>query len=452
MSGETLVAGLGKSGQSALHFLAAQGVAIRAADSRFTPPGLDELRTQLPELPVDLGPFDDELFCSVERIVLSPGISRWHPGIEQAAAAGVEIIGDVELFARHVKGAVIAITGSNGKSTVTTLVAQMAADAGIDVRVGGNLGTPILDLLNGEPAQLYVVELSSFQLETTRSLRPLAAVVLNVSPDHMDRYRDFAHYAQTKGSIYDGAARVVYPYYEQWVNAWVHQSRYQQPKLAYGVDQPEGDVLYGVVDDQEASWLYRGSERLLPVTELKIAGKHNWGNALAALALGEAADIPLESMVGTLRRFRGLSHRTEWIMEWEEVRWVNDSKGTNVGAAMAAIEGLSIGAAGKIIWIGGGQGKGADFTPLRPLAERHIRTAILMGEDREEIAAALGDVVVLQRVSDIDEAVAVAGRTAQSGDTVLLSPACASFDQFSGFEARGDAFKASVSAWVGERS
>ncbi len=309
----TLVVGLGKSGVATLRFLAAHGVALQAADSRLQPPGLEAIQTAFPELPISLGPLDEKLLCSVERIVLSPGISLWDPEIQQAEDAGVEVVGDVELFARLCPSPVIAITGSNGKSTVTTLVAEMAAEAGIRVAAGGNLGTPVLELLQ-QAADLYVVELSSFQLETTESLQAVAAVVLNVSPDHMDRYRDLQHYAETKGKIYHHAVHRIVPLDEHWVQEWVEQQGYGEgEQISYGAVEPVDQQSYGLCQHQGGTWFCKGDEYLLPVDALRIAGRHNQSNALAALALGEAAGIPLQPMLETLKRFSGLPHRTEWV-------------------------------------------------------------------------------------------------------------------------------------------
>jgi UDP-N-acetylmuramoylalanine--D-glutamate ligase len=443
----TLIVGLGKSGQSALRYLHAAGVTLEAADTRTTL-DLATLRAHYPGLKITLGPLQPQQLCRFERIVLSPGLSRWHPAVEQAAAAGVEVVGDVELFARLVQAPVVAITGTNGKSTVTTLVAQMAADAGLQVRVGGNLGTPVLELLQGVAAELYVVELSSFQLETTDSLMASAAVVLNIAPDHMDRYRSLHHYAETKMKLCHQSRHRVLPVDDPGVQQW----RADHPQscagaIGYGLGD-SGDSRWHLQSVSGEPWIARQAEPLLPVAALRLAGRHNWSNVLAALALGEAVALPLSSMLQTLQAFTGLPHRTEWVAESDGVRWINDSKGTNVGAAEAAISGLAA-AEGKIIWIAGGQGKGGDFSALRPLARAWMRSAVLMGEDREQIAAVLKGVVPIYRVENMVEAVTVAAAKAEAGDTVLLSPACASFDQFSGFEARGEAFRAAVRGVLG---
>ncbi len=452
----TLVVGLGKSGQSVLRFLSSHGAPLQAADTRQGPPGLSRLQQQYPNLEISLGPLEGTLLESVERIVLSPGISRWDPAIQQAVAAGVEVVGDVELFARVATAPVVAITGSNGKSTVTTLVAAMAERGGMEARAGGNLGTPVLDLLGEKEPGLYVVELSSFQLETTDSLAPEAAVVLNVSPDHMDRYSTLDHYAETKGSIYSRAAHRIYQHGDGWP-ARLAAGGGSASLYPYGLERPVNGKAYGICrgdSPQKGGWICRGGELLIPLDKVKIRGRHNHANALASLALGDAVGIPVAAMVETLQSFGGLPHRTEWIAERHGVQWINDSKGTNVGATEAAILGLQseirIGEQ-RIVLIAGGEGKGADFSPLRSLAGNLLRAVVLLGEDAPLIADSLGDTVPITLVDHMEDAVRAAERVARSGDTVLLSPACASFDMFSGFEARGDAFRQAVHDLAGGR-
>ncbi|MBT3197025.1 MAG: UDP-N-acetylmuramoyl-L-alanine--D-glutamate ligase [Gammaproteobacteria bacterium] len=450
----TLVLGLGKSGQSVIRHLSRQGVPLSAADTRNNPPGLDRIVQQFPGLSLHLGPLEQALLCAVERIVLSPGISYYHPALQAAIRAGVEVVSDVELFAREVSAPVVAITGSNGKSTVTTLVAEMAAAAGMAVRAGGNLGTPALDLLQPPAVDLYVIELSSFQLESIKSLAPAAAVVLNVSADHLDRYQDLSHYAAVKGRIYQHAECLIYAaddplvvgLMEQFGNPSADRYPYYQTlstggKPGYGV----GDELNG------GGGISRAGEPWMAIESIRMVGHHNRMNAVAALTLGAAVGLPESSMVETLQRFSGLPHRTEWVAELQGVGWVNDSKGTNVGATEAALAGLSSPAvAEKIVWIAGGQGKGADFSPLRSLVAERVRAVVLMGEDATTIAAALGSVVPLHYAKDMMEAVRIAHAIARPGDTVLLSPACASFDQYSGFEARGLAFVTALERLKGE--
>ncbi len=449
---KTLVVGLGHSGQAVLHFLAGLGVAVAAADTR-SDLDIDPLRSRYPALEITLGPLEAAFLSGFERIVLSPGVSRWHPAVEAAAHAGVEVVGDIELFSWLVDVPIVAITGSNGKSTVTTLVAEMAAKAGVAVRAGGNLGTPVMELLQEKLPELYVLELSSFQLESVHHFSAAAAVVLNISPDHLDRYRDLDHYAETKMRIYHRAVHSVLATDDLWIERWLErrlQSGLEPPEsiTRFGLDVPQAGQ-FGISLYAAEPWLFQGEEALLPVSAMKMKGEHSWRNALAALALGDAVGLPRTPMLEVLQTFVGLPHRTEWLGEHAGVGWINDSKGTNVGATEAAIAGLSASLNGKLIWIAGGQGKGADFSPLRSWVEAQVRCAVLLGEDRQKIAAALGGVVPVQYAAGMEEAVAVATACAQPGDTVLLSPACASFDQFTGFEARGDAFRHALSEQLG---
>jgi UDP-N-acetylmuramoylalanine--D-glutamate ligase len=430
-----LVVGLGKTGLSCARFLARRGLEVAVVDSRARPPGLEELRTEFPEMEIATGAFEDELMDAAEVLVVSPGISVKEPAIAAARDRGAQVVGDVELFARLAKAPVIAITGSNGKSTVTTLVGEMARAAGRKVGVGGNIGTPVLELLDGD-YELYVLELSSFQLETTYSLQPQASVVLNVSPDHMDRYASEAEYAAAKRSIYRGEGVVVINEDDPVVLEMAEPGR---KVVGFTIEEAEDD-LYGLRYADDQLWLAKGETRLIATEELKIPGKHNIANALAALALGEAAGLPMEAMLATLRSFPGLPHRTQWVAEVGGVNWYNDSKGTNVGATVAAIEGLE----GWLVLIAGGDGKGADFTPLRPAVADKVREVILIGRDAPAIAAAVEGATEVRYAEDMDDAVRQAAAVAREGDSVLLSPACASFDMFKNYEQRGEVFMAAV--------
>ena len=436
----TLVVGLGKTGLSCARFLAAKGVPVAVTDSRTNPPGLNDLRKEFSQVECSVGGFDANLFDWADRLVVSPGVAIDNPLIIAAHERGVDIIGDVELFAQLAQAPIVAITGSNGKSTVTTLVAEMVKAAGKQVLVGGNIGTPVLEFLEQPVPDFYVLELSSFQLETTRSLDAVAAVVLNVSPDHMDRYHDLAHYAGSKQRIYGvkGCGHGVMVVNRD--DAIVMSMQDQQRKtISFGLDKADGQD-FGRIRYQDEIWLARGQEPLLPVDELRIAGEHNQANALAALALGDQIGLPMIAMLNALREFKGLPHRTQWVADINSVSWFNDSKGTNVGATISAIRGFTQ----PVVLIAGGQGKGADFSSLREAVTEKVRAVILFGEDAQLIEAALANTVLLHRVLNLDEAVLKAHAIAQPGDVVLLSPACASFDMFSGFEARGDAFMNAV--------
>lgn len=444
LQGKTLIVGLGKTGLSCARYLAAQGVSLAMTDSRESPPGLEALRQELPDMALFLGGFQAEVFEAASRLVVSPGLSLDHPLIQAAKQRGVEVIGDVELFARAVSAPVIAITGSNGKSTVTSLLGEMARTAGIKVAVGGNLGEPALDLLDDD-VELYILELSSFQLESTFSLKLRAAVVLNVSADHMDRYRDLDDYAETKAKVYHQAEIRVINRDDPIVMKMVDD---QSSPLGFTLNSPEGSD-FGLHELDGVIWLSEGHSPLMPVSELRIPGRHNYANALAALALGSAAGLAQNDMLAALRIFKGLPHRTQWVADKQGLRWFNDSKGTNVGATISALLGLHPEQGdSRTVLIAGGDCKGADFADLVPVVEQTARGVVLIGRDAPELSAVLEGHVALVDAGSMTEAVAEAYKLARSGDRVLLSPACASFDMFNNFEARGDAFIEAVEAFT----
>lgn len=436
----TVVVGLGQTGEACVRFLHRRGIAVAATDSRRRPPGASKVHDLDPAIPLHLGGFDATLLADAAEIVVSPGVSLEEPALRQARLCGVPVISEIELFARQARAPVVAITGSNGKSTVTTLVGEMAGEAGKRAGVGGNLGTPALDLLDDPEPDLYVLELSSFQLETTHSLSPAAAVVLNVSADHMDRHGDVETYAAIKARVYHGDGVMVVNRDDARVAAMARRGRAVRP---FGLAAPSQEG-YGILRSGGRDWLARDRDALLPVDSLALQGRHNQLNALAALALAESVGLPSDACLRVLQRFTGLPHRMQWLGDRAGLRWINDSKATNVGAALAAVEGLD----GPLVLIAGGQGKGADFTPLvEPLA-RKARAVVLVGDDAPILARALGDRVPQVRARDMDDAVARACEVAQVGDTVLLSPACASFDQYAGYEARGRAFADAVGRLV----
>jgi UDP-N-acetylmuramoylalanine--D-glutamate ligase len=437
---KTLVVGLGQTGLSVAHHLQVRGIAFAVVDSRENPPGKDELLGKFPQAPYAFGAFAQAgtLFAQAETLVVSPGIAVSTPEICTARERGAAIIGDIELFVREAKAPVVAITGSNGKSSVTTLVDLMAQTAGMRSYAGGNLGFAALDLLEQPVPDLYVMELSSFQLETTQSLRAVSAVVLNVSEDHMDRYDSYADYAAAKQVVYQYCGCAVVNRGDPVVMAMLVDT-VQGDVVSFGLDEP-AEGQYGIREEGGKRWLAKGETLLLAVDETKLPGEHNYANALASLALGEAAGIPLEGMLVALREFTGLPHRTQWVRERHGVHWYNDSKGTNVGATLAALAGLP----GKTVLIAGGQGKGADFSPLRDVAADKARALVLIGEDRAQIAAVVQGRAAYVFAADMQEAVDIAADLAQPGDNVLLSPACASFDMFKGYGHRGDVFSACV--------
>ena len=434
----SVVVGLGKTGASLVRYLAKRGDQVSATDSRRAPPGLAELGDLAAGVELRLGGFDLSLLEGASRLLMSPGVSLNEPIARAARERGIDVLGDVELFAREVKAPVIGITGTNGKSTVTTLVARMAAAAGRRVLAGGNLGEPALDLLEQPQPDLYVLELSSFQLETTASLVLQAAVVLNVSADHLDRYPSIEAYARAKGRIFALAQAVVLNADDPWVMAMRDQAGDAARTVTFSIERDDAD--FSLLRADGKVFLARGREALLDVQRMKISGLHNAANALAALALGEAAGLPMPAMLAALESFPGLPHRSSWVADVAGVRYVDDSKGTNVGATTAAVAGMT----GPLVMIAGGEGKGQDFAPLAEAFRGKVREAVLIGKDAPAIAAALEGVCAIRNAASMEDAVAQATRGARPGDTVLLSPACASFDMFRNYGHRGDVFAAAV--------
>ncbi len=436
-----IVVGLGKSGMSLVRFLANRGTSFAVADTRENPPELATLKRDYPHVEVRCGELDVEFLCRADELYVSPGLALATPALQAAAARGVKLSGDIELFARNAKAPIVAISGSNAKSTVTTLVGEMAAAAGKRVAVGGNLGTPALDLL-ADDVELYVLELSSFQLETTDQLNAEVATVLNVSEDHMDRYSGLPAYHLAKHRIFRGARQVVVNRQDALTRPLMGEGL---PCWTFGLNKPDFKA-FGLREENGEKYLAFQFDNLMPVRELKIRGAHNQANALAALALGHAVGLPFEAMLESLRTFAGLAHRCQWLRERDGVTWYDDSKATNVGAALAAIEGLGADIAGKLVLVAGGDGKGADFSALRAPVAAHCRAVVLLGRDAERLAEALGDAVPLIRVKTLEEAVQQCTALAEVGDSVLLSPACASLDMFKNFEERGRLFAQAVEA------
>ncbi|MCO7543880.1 UDP-N-acetylmuramoyl-L-alanine--D-glutamate ligase [Pseudomonas nitrititolerans] len=426
---------------SVVRHLARRGQPFAVADTRANPPELATLQAQYPHVEVRCGELDVEFLCRASELLVSPGLALSTPALQEAAARGVKLSGDIELFAREARAPIIAITGSNAKSTVTTLVGEMAQAAGRKVAVGGNLGTPALDLLS-EDVELYVLELSSFQLETTEQLNAEVATCLNVSEDHMDRYAGLPAYHQAKHRIFRGARQVVINRDDRLSRPLVGE---EVPVWSFGLGKPDFKG-FGLVEENGEKHLAFQFEALMPARELKMRGAHNQSNALAALALGHAVGLPFAAMLQTLRTFAGLSHRCQWVGERAGVSYYDDSKATNVGAALAAIGGLGADIDGKLVLIAGGDGKGADFSALREPIGRHCREVILLGRDAGRLACTLQGAVALKQVQGLEEAVQRAAECALPGDAVLLSPACASLDMFKNFEERGRRFAAAVEA------
>lgn len=426
-----IVLGLGATGLSVVRYFSAQGITPLVMDSRRQPPGQDRLKAEFPGVELICGGFDCRYLVQASQIIISPGIAVDTPEVRAALDMGIEVIGDVELFARAIADrppCVLAITGSNGKSTVTTLVGEMAMAAGISVGVGGNIGLPALDLLR-EPAELYVLELSSFQLETTHSLNCIAGTSLNISEDHMDRYSDLESYRQAKLRLYQQSRISLF-------NRDDLQTQPTEPRNqnSFALTAPTSDE-WGVLDGK----IVRGTSSIMAVEDVALIGSHNLANVIAAMALADAANIERSAMVQVAKTFTGLAHRCELVDVKQGVTYINDSKATNVGATVAALQGLSE-HLGDIILIAGGDGKGADFEPLVEVFN-NVTHLITLGRDGGKIAALKQDSI---QVNSMAEAVIEAAKLATSGDIVLLSPACASLDMYSNFMARGDDFRAQV--------
>ena len=451
---KALVLGLGDTGLSMAKWLTRRGAIVQVADTRAVPPRLVELRRSLPGVSAACGPFREESFAGVDLIAISPGVPLAEPHVQRAITAGARALGDIELFARAVAAPgvkIIAVTGTNGKSTVTSLVGSMAKAAGADCEVAGNIGPAVLDALMrredaGRAPGLWVLELSSFQLETTHSLAADAATVLNISEDHLDRYRSVGDYANAKARIFAGAGTQVLNRSDPRSLAMALPGR---STITFGLDAPRRDEDWGLVDQGGEPWLAQGASALLAVREMKLAGLHNAANALAALALCRALGLPLDPLLGTLRAFKGLPHRVELVGDGGGVRWYDDSKGTNVGSTVAALAGLAQGEK-KVILIAGGDGKGQDFSPLKDAVARSARALVLIGRDAPLIEAAVaGAEVPIHRAGSMDEAVTLAARAALPGDAVVLSPACASFDMFRDYKHRGQVFQLAVEKRLG---
>lgn len=431
------VIGTGITGLSVARFLAAKQQAFVLLDTRTNPPNLEKIRQEFPGVTIECGELQSETLLACAEIIVSPGVSVATPAIEQAKNSGIPVVGDIELFVRYAKAPIVAITGSNAKSTVTTLVGEMAKAAGIKVAVGGNLGTPALELLD-DAIELYVMELSSFQLETVTKLNAKVATILNISADHLDRYESMRAYILAKLRIYFGAERIV-------VN---RNDVLTHPPLAAGVKPTyfggNADFgSFGLIKENNEEYLAKNLTPLMPARELKIRGRHNVDNALAALALGDGAGIPMNAMLDALRSFKGLKHRCEFVAEKNGVEFYNDSKGTNIGATLAAVNGLARDPH-QLIVILGGEGKGQDFTELAPALKAINAHVVLIGRDAPLIEQALQQVTTITHAVSLQDAVNKSFAIANNGDAVLLSPACASFDMFKNYEDRGEKFCAAV--------
>lgn len=427
------VIGTGITGLSVARFLAQQKQAFVWLDTRIAPPNIDSIRAEFSDVKIELGELNSETLLCCEEIIVSPGISVETPAIAAAKKAGIPVVGDIELFVRYAKAPLVAITGSNAKSTVTTLVGEMAVTAGIKVAVGGNLGTPALELLRDD-IELYVMELSSFQLETVTKLNAKVATILNISADHLDRYADMRAYILAKLRVYFGAENIVVNRHD----VLTHPPLAANTKPVYFGGKADFGA-FGLIEEGNEIYLAKNLTALMSASELKIRGKHNIDNALAALALGSAAGIPIAPMIATLKSFRGLPHRCEFVDIKDGIEFYNDSKGTNIGATVAAIAGLARDPA-QLIVILGGEGKGQDFNELKPVLENNNCRLVLIGRDAQLIASTVGHLTSIEFADSMKDAVAKSFALAKNGDAILLSPACASFDMFKNYEDRGNKF------------
>ncbi len=442
LSAKTLIVGMGVTGLACAKFLVKQGIPFCALDSRLQPPMLADFAALQPKPEIYLGSFDKAALQGIETLILSPGVAVKQPFIQLAYEQGIHVVGDIQLFADHANAPLIAITGSNGKSTVTTLLGELMQAAGYQVALGGNLGVAAIELLRDPAPDAYVLELSSFQLELVEQLRLTAAAVLNISEDHMDRYIGIAEYAASKARIFDAAQCCVFNKDDELVASMAMGTR-----LAFTSKRPQAGE-FGLLNIEGDLYLAYGDQPLLAVDALRLQGEHNYVNILAALALlsvfvqsqnekpvrPESLFTP--ALIACLKSFAGLPHRSQWLAESDGVNWINDSKATNIASAQAAIDAVQ----GQVVLIAGGDGKGADFTQLQDVVERKVKALILLGQDASLLESALHELAPCWHAADMPEAVNLARQQAVAGDTVLLAPACASIDMFKNYQARGDAF------------
>ncbi len=447
------VIGLGMSGVGVVKALTDRGYVVHVQDSRENPAGLDQVRARKNVASIHLGGFDQQGLLDSDLLIVSPGVSLQTPEVQKAMNNGVAITGDVDIVARSSSVPIVAITGSNGKSTVTQLAGEICQAAGMHTFIGGNIGRSVMELLDDkEHYEVAVLELSSFQLETTPNLGAQSAVVLNLSPDHLDRYESYQAYAQSKLAIYNQASRVIWNREDPWlqdVELFTTKKVNKQTDkgvkkaISFGLEEPRNKYDFGVLSDEQGSTYFaQGKQRICETTITSLIGTHNHLNILAALAVLVDFEIDNDSIKKTLENFQGLPHRMQKVREIQGVTWINDSKATNVGATVSAIIGLQ----GSIVLIAGGQGKGGEFTELTPLLKKYVRRVYLLGEDSPQMYDCWQHVVDCQLVNSLEEAVSEAHLFVEQGEIVLLAPACASFDMFKSFAARGERFMKLVEA------
>lgn len=435
----SVIVGLGDTGFSCARYFIKRQINFQVVDSRCRPPRLADLESLKPDVEVALGDFHPQKLLGARELVISPGVDLRTPALAAAIKAGVPVTGDIDIFSREARGPIIAVTGSNGKSTVVAMLARILDAAGLDYGLGGNLDgrrfCPALELLE-EEKDWYLLEISSFQLETTRQLNAEVALILNLSADHLDRYDSLEDYGQAKQRIFRGCRRIVLNRDEPFSQPPELDGT---PVISYGLDTP-GPGQAGIRQHDGERWLSLGREWFMPVGALKMPGDHNVTNALAAMALALSMGLAREHIVEGLAGFTGLPHRCQWVANISGVDYYNDSKATNVGAAIAAVRNLGRDIAGRIVLIAGGVDKEADFSTLAPVAAEWTREVVLTGRDAPRIARAFSPETPVRFADSLEDAIGMAQARAQPGDAVLLSPACASFDMFDNFQQRGDAF------------
>jgi len=431
-----LIFGAGLSGMSVIEYCLAQDKNVRVIDSRELPPNAKQIKSLLASTCVSFGEIKQEWIKSAEVIVLSPGVSPNMPELQQAKMNGIEVIGDIELFVRNVTKPYIAITGSNGKSTVTMLTKEILESQGLKAVACGNIGEPVLNVINDD-VDIFVIELSSFQLETCHSHSPLSSVVLNICDDHLDRHESIQQYAEIKSSIYNNAAQKIKPR-DKSALKYLDSS---QSDISFGVDTPN-ENNYGILDDATGRWLVRGERKIIRSSDLTLLGETGELNVLAALALTQSLITDEPKMLKSIRNFKGLAHRCELVIEHNDVQWIDDSKGTNVGATVSAIEGFNQ----SLILIVGGVYKGGSLEDLRSAVRNKVSSVIVFGQDKQVFIDALNDCAVVIQANTMHECVQLAYKLAEPSQAVLFSPACASFDMFINYIERGNAFKSEVHA------
>ncbi|MGR8946873.1 MAG: UDP-N-acetylmuramoyl-L-alanine--D-glutamate ligase [Gammaproteobacteria bacterium] len=435
----SIIFGMGMTGMSVAHFLNANGLNFVLADTRDIPPSINQLDANFPAREKYFGNMDTLDVSKYDELIVSPGLPLSEPLVNRAVDAGLPVIGDIELFYRHARAPIIAVTGSNGKSSVVTLVTEILIEAGHRVQCGGNIGVPALELLSRDTPDFYVLEVSSFQLETVDKFAPQIAAILNISPDHLDRYACMDDYVAAKLNIFNNATQCVVPRHDRLIDI----DAIKAPCVSFGLRAGK-NTNYSLQTDGKNQFLHTRDGRTIDVKGIRLQGLHNLENVLSALAITDLVGVPLSAQVRVLGNFNGLEHRTELVGEWQGVRWINDSKGTNVGATAAALRGCLTD--GNGILIAGGVGKDADFTELQQPIEQSTRAVILFGQDAQTIAAAITASIAVHFVSDISAAITRAQEISRPGDTVLFSPACASFDMFANYQERGKIFKSLVKA------